>query len=66
MKLEIITPDKKLFEGNRNYVTGGYEQGRIVNFPDALEELNRATPYFGPKLWYDRGSTFFANVYLRF
>ena len=57
---------KKLFEGNRNYVTGGYEQGRIVNFPDALEELNRATPYFGPKLWYDRGSTFFANVYLRF
>ena len=51
---------------NRDYVTGGFEQGRIVNFPDALQELNRATPYFGPKLWYDRGTQFFANVYLRF
>ena len=51
---------------NRDYVTGGFEQGRIVNFPDALQELNRATPHFGPKLWYDRGTQFFANVYLRF
>lgn len=51
---------------NRNYVTGGFEQGRKSNFPEALEEANRATPYFGPKLWYDRGTQFFANVYLRF
>ena len=51
---------------NRNYVTGGFEQGRVVNFPEALDELNRATPWFGPKLWYDRGTQFFANVYLRF
>lgn len=51
---------------NRNYVTGGFEQGRKSNFPEALEEANRATPYFGPKLWYDRGRSFFANVYLRF
>ncbi len=51
---------------NRNYVTGGFEQGRNVNFPNALEDSQRATPYFGPKLWYDRGTQFFANVYLRF
>lgn len=51
---------------NRDYVTGGFEQGRLANFPDALEEYQRATPYFGPKLWYDRGRTFFTNVYLRF
>ena len=51
---------------NRNYVTGGFEQGRNVNFPDALADSQRATPYFGPKLWYDRGTNFFANVYLRF
>ncbi|WP_333596626.1 TonB-dependent receptor [Chryseobacterium flavum] len=51
---------------NRNYVTGGFEQGRYANFPDALEEYQRAIPYFGPKLWYDRGRTFFTNVYLRF
>ena len=51
---------------NRNYVTGGFEQGRLANFPGVLEESQRQTPYFGPKLWYDRGTTFFTNVYLRF
>ena len=51
---------------NRNYVTGGFEQGRLANFPAVLEESQRTTPYFGPKLWYDRGTTFFTNVYLRF
>ncbi len=51
---------------NRDYVTGGFEQGRNVNFSDALTDAQRATPYFGPKLWYDRGRTFFTNVYLRF
>ncbi|REC44848.1 TonB-dependent receptor [Chryseobacterium sp. 5_R23647] len=51
---------------NRNYVTGGFEQGRAANFPQVLEESQRQTPYFGPKLWYDRGTTFFTNVYLRF
>jgi hypothetical protein len=51
---------------NRDYVTGGFEQGRVVNFPEALQELGRTTPHFGPKLWYDRGTQFFANVYLRF
>lgn len=50
---------------NRNYVTGGFEQGRLANFPDVLEESQRQ-PFFGPKLWYDRGTTFFTNVYLRF
>ena len=51
---------------NRNYVTGGFEQGRNVNFNEALLDAQRATPYFGPKLWYDRGTTLFRNVYLRF
>jgi len=51
---------------NRNYVTGGFEQGRNVNFNEALVDAQRQTPYFGPKLWYDRGTTFFTNVYLRF
>jgi len=51
---------------NRNYVTGGFEQGRAANFPQVLDESQRQTPYFGPKLWYDRGTTFFTNVYLRF
>lgn len=51
---------------NRDYVTGGFEQGRKSNFREAYVESQRETPLFGPKLWYDRGRTFFANVYLRF
>ncbi|MBU4539289.1 MAG: TonB-dependent receptor [Weeksellaceae bacterium] len=51
---------------NRDYVTGGFEQGRAVNFPEAFADAQRDKPWFGPKLWYDRGTTFFANVYLRF
>ncbi len=51
---------------NRDYVTGGFEQGRRSTFRDAYVESQRETPLFGPKLWYDRGTTFFANIYLRF
>jgi hypothetical protein len=51
---------------NRDYVTGGFEQGRLVNYTQALEDVHRDKPLFGPKLWYDRGTTFFVNVYLRF
>lgn len=51
---------------NRDYVTGGFEQGRKSNYNAAIEESERAIPFFGPKLWYDRGTNFFANVYLRF
>lgn len=51
---------------NRDYITGGYEQGRNINFTDALQDANRVYPHFAPKLWYDKGRTYFANVYLRF
>ncbi|WP_419869112.1 carboxypeptidase regulatory-like domain-containing protein [Chryseobacterium sp. CT-SW4] len=51
---------------NRNYVTGGFEQGRNVNFLNILNDFQKAYPTFGPKLWYDRGLTFFTNIYLRF
>jgi len=51
---------------NRNYVTGGFEQGRNVNFTNALADSEKEYPNFAPKLWYDRGTTFFTNVYLRF
>lgn len=52
---------------NRDYVTGGFEQGRKSNFPEAyLQSEVLPVSFFGPKLWYDRGTTFFGNVYLRF
>ena len=51
---------------NRDYVTGGFESGRASNFIDALADSQRQIPLFSPKLWYDRGRTYFANIYLRF
>ncbi len=51
---------------NRDYVTGGFEQGRNVNFTEAFQDSQRQNPYFSPKLWYDKGRTFFTNIYLRF
>lgn len=51
---------------NRDYVTGGFEQGRNANFQSAMQDANRPISIFGPKLWYDRGRTYYANVYLRF
>ncbi len=52
--------------GNRDYVTGGFEQGRNANFNDLYIDKNRDYPIFGPKLWYDRGRTYFINVNFRF
>lgn len=49
---------------NKNYITSGFEQMRIGNYEDALNENYRTT--FGPKMWYDQGLSYFLNVYLRF
>ncbi len=51
---------------NRDYITGGFEQGRAANFNDLYEDRNRQTPVFGSKYWYNRGRTYFINMYLRF
>jgi hypothetical protein len=49
---------------NRDYVTGGFEQLRIGNYTDALNPYNQKT--FGPRYWYDRGISYFINVFFRF
>ena len=55
---------------NRDYVTGGFEQARRGTYgglyADNLNIEKGGYALFAPKLWYDRGTTFFANVYLRF
>jgi hypothetical protein len=48
------------------YKSGGYEQGRNANYESLKEDADRALPLFAPKYWYGQGTTFFANVYLRF
>ncbi len=49
---------------NRDYVTGGFEQMRLGSLPEALDPKQQAM--FGPKYWYDRGRSYFINVFFRF
>jgi len=48
------------------YKSGGYEQARNSNFRSLKEDMDRDLPLFSNKYWYGQGTTFFANVYLRF
>lgn len=48
------------------YKTGGFEQGRNANYRELRNDKALATPVFGPKYWYGRGTTYFLNLNLRF
>lgn len=50
---------------NRDYVTGGFEQARIGNV-DILRERPGYQKVFAPRYWYDRGTSYFINVFFRF
>ncbi len=50
---------------NRNYITGGFESARDVNYPSRLADQGRRYPVFGPAYWYDRGTAFFLNAFIR-
>ncbi|TVZ21919.1 hypothetical protein JM84_0799 [Dokdonia sp. Hel_I_63] len=51
---------------NENYITGGFEDSRRVNYRSKLEESERATPIFGDRLFFGRGTTYYVNAYVRF
>lgn len=51
---------------DKEYRTGGFEQGRNANFRQLKEDKSLDTPVFGAKYWKGRGATYFLNVYLRF
>lgn len=48
------------------FITGGYEQGRNINFRSLREDVSRTHPLFSPKYWWGRGTTYFISTYLRF
>lgn len=50
---------------NRKYVTGGFEQTRIGSL-DVLKDRPGYQKVFAPKYWYDKGRSYFLNVFLRF
>jgi len=51
---------------NKEYKTGGFEQGRSANFRSLRDDNALVTRVFGPKYWYGRGTNYFLNVSVRF
>ena len=51
---------------NREYRTGGFEQGRNANYRQLRDDKALDTPVFGNKYWYGRGTTYFINLNYRF
>ena len=51
---------------NKEYKSGGFEQGRNANFRQLRDDKALDTPVFGNRYWYGRGTTYFVNVNLRF
>ncbi|NGX82935.1 TonB-dependent receptor [Aequorivita sp. KMM 9714] len=51
---------------NKQYKTGGFEQGRNSNFRTLSEDTANDTPVFGSKYWHGYGTTYYINAYIRF
>ncbi|WP_040279708.1 carboxypeptidase regulatory-like domain-containing protein [Psychroserpens damuponensis] len=51
---------------DKQYKTGGFEQGRNANYRELRDDSTNPKRVFGPKYWYGRGTNYFVNVYFRF
>ena len=51
---------------DKQYKTGGYEQGRKADYRALRDDVALTKRTFGPKYWYGRGTNYFVNVYIRF
>lgn len=51
---------------DKEYKSGGFEQGRSANYRTTKTDADLDTPVFGNKYWYGRGTTYFMNLYFRF
>ncbi|MGG6229918.1 carboxypeptidase-like regulatory domain-containing protein [Tenacibaculum sp. SDUM215027] len=51
---------------DKEYKTGGYEQGRTANYELERNDQASGSPLFGSKYWYGRGATYFLNINYRF
>ncbi|WP_262733580.1 MULTISPECIES: TonB-dependent receptor [Gaetbulibacter] len=51
---------------DKEYKTGGFEQGRNANYRELRDDTANPKRVFGPKYWYGRGTNYFVNVYFRF
>ncbi len=62
--ISIFASVNNLF--NKEYQTGGFEQGRNANYRQLLEDSQLDTRLFGNRYWYGRGTTYFLNVNFSF
>lgn len=51
---------------DKQYKTGGFEQGRNGNFRSLSADAQNDIPVFGSKYWYGYGTTYYLNLYVRF
>ena len=51
---------------DKEYKTGGYEQGRFSDYRALRDDVNAPKRRFGPKYWYGRGANYFVNLNVRF
>lgn len=51
---------------DKEYKTGGFEQGRNANYRTLSNDTSNDTRVFGSKYWYGYGATYYLNVYVRF
>lgn len=51
---------------DKQYKTGGFEQGRNGNYRALSADAQNDTPVFGSKYWYGYGTTYYLNLYVRF
>jgi len=52
---------------DQEYVTGGFEQGRLSNFRDIRDDVNNTGGrVFGNRYFFGSGTTYYLNLYLRF
>lgn len=49
---------------DKQFKSGGFEQGRNANYRQLLEDKSLDKPVFGNRYWYGRGATFFLNLNL--
>ena len=47
---------------DKQYKTGGFEQGRNANYRQLKEDKDLEIPVFGNKYWFGRGTTYFLNI----
>ena len=51
---------------NQDFRTGGFEDSRRANYRQQMEEQNRDKPLFGNRYFFGNGTTYYANIYVRF